>query len=104
MGDYYTAQYYAWASYYTLIFSRDYKSAVDYGVAAVQLQPNNVAANLNLGYACLYAGYYEDCDKLLTAVAGLGGGMADAIRLDLDAQTRAGLHSDHLDALLALLS
>ena len=104
LGDYYTAQYYAWASYYTLIFSRDYKSAVDYGVAAVQLQPNNVAANLNLGYACLYAGYYEDCDKLLTAVAGLGGGMADAIRLDLDAQTRAGLHSDHLDALLALLS
>ena len=104
LGDYYTAQYYAWASYYTLIFSRDYKSAVDYGVAAVQLQPNNVAANLNLGYACLYAGYYEDCDKLLTAVAGLGGGMADAIRLDLDAQTRSGLHSDHLDALLALIS
>ena len=77
---------------------------MDYGVAAVRLQPGNVLANLNLGYACLYAGYYDDCDQLLTWVAGLGEGQADVIRLDLDAQARAGLHSDHTDALLALLS
>lgn len=104
LGDYYTSQYYAWASYAALIHDRDYAAAVDYGVAAVRLQPGNVLANLNLGYACLYAGYYDDCDQLLTWVAGLGEGQADVIRLDLDAQARAGLHSDHTDALLALLS
>lgn len=103
LGDYYTSQYYAWASYDALIHQRDYEAAVDYGVAAVQLQPGNVLANLNLGYACLYAGYYDDCDQLLTWVAGLGEGQADAIRLDLDAQARSGLQSDHTGALLALL-
>lgn len=103
LGDYYTSQYYAWASYDALIHQRDYEAAVDYGVAAVQLQPGNVLANLNLGYACLYAGYYDDCDHLLTWVAGLGEGQADAIRLDLDAQARSGLQSDHTGALLALL-
>ncbi|MGN0982743.1 MAG: tetratricopeptide repeat protein [Candidatus Limivicinus sp.] len=103
LGDYYTSQYYAWASYAALIHDRDYEAAVDYGVAAVRLQPGNVLANLNLGYACLYAGYYDDCDQLLTWVAGLGEGQADVIRLDLDAQARAGLHSDHTDALLDLL-
>ena len=103
LGDYYTSQYYAWASYDALIHQRDYKTAVDYGVAAVQLQPGNVLANLNLGYACLYAGYYDDCDQLLTWVAGLGGGLTDAIRLDLDAQARSGLRSAHTNDLLALL-
>ena len=103
MGDYHTAQYYAWASYYTLIFQRDYETAVDYGVEAVQLQPSGVLGNLNLGYACLYAGYYDDCDTLLGWVAGLGEGQVDAIRLDLEAQERAGLYSDHTEALLALL-
>ena len=103
LGDYYTSQYYAWASYAALIHDRDYEAAVDYGVAAVRLQPGNVLANLNLGYACLYAGYYDDCDQLLAWVAGLGEGQADVIRLDLDAQARAGLHSEHTDALLALL-
>ena len=103
LGDYYTSQYYAWASYDALIHHRDYEAAVDYGVAAVQLQPGNVLANLNLGYACLYAGYYEDCDQLLTWVASLGEGQADVIRLDLDAQARSGLQSDHTGALLALL-
>ena len=104
LGDYYTAQYYAWASYYTLIYTRDYEAAVDYGVAAVQLQQASVLANLNLGYACLYAGYYDDCDTLLGWVAGLGEGQVDAIRLDLEAQQRAGLYSDHTEALLALLN
>lgn len=103
LGDYYTSQYYAWASYDALIHQRDYETAVDYGVAAVQLQPGNVLANLNLGYACLYAGYYDDCDQLLTWVAGLGGGLTDAIRLDLDAQARSGLRSAHTNDLLALL-
>lgn len=103
LGDYYTSMYYAWSCYSALIHDRDFETAVDYGVAAVRLQPGNVFANLNLGYACLYAGYYDDCDRLIGYVAGLGGGMADAIRLDLDAQSRAGLHSEHTDALLALL-
>lgn len=104
LGDYYTSQYYAWASYNALIHDRDYETAVDYGVQAVQLQPGNVLANLNLGYACLYAGYYDDCDQLLTWVAGLGEGQAETIRLDLDAQARAGLHSDHTTDLLNAIS
>ena len=103
LGDYYHSMYCAWSCYSALIHDRDFEAAVDYGVAAVRLQPGNVLANLNLGYACLYAGYYEDCDRLVCSVAGLGEGLSDAIRLDLDAQSRAGLHSEHTEALLALL-
>ena len=76
---------------------------MDSGVKAVQLQPGNVLANINLGYACLYSGYYDDCDQLLTWAAGLGEGIAEAIRLDLEAQEAAGLSSEHTEALLSLL-
>lgn len=103
LGDAYASEYYAWASYNALIHDQDYEAAVTYGIQAVELQPDNVLANINLGYACLYAGYYEDCDLLLTWAAGLGGGVADAIRLDLEVQSRAGLTSPHTEALLALL-
>ena len=60
-------------------------------------------AIINLGYACLYSGYYDDCDQLLTWAAGLGEGIAEAIRLDLEAQEAAGLSSEHTEALLSLL-
>ena len=103
LGDYHTCQYYAWACYDALIHGHDYETAVDYGVTAVRLQPGNVLANLSLGYACLYAGYYDDCDQLLCAVAALSEGQSDAIRLDLEAQERSGLSSPHTAALLALL-
>ena len=103
LGDSYTAQFYAWQSYDLLIHARDYASAVDSGIKAVQLQPGDVLANINLGYACLYAGYYDDCDRLLTWAASLGEGVADAIRLDLKAQEAAGLSSEHTEALLSLL-
>ena len=103
LGDAYASEYYAWASYNALIHDQDYEAAVTYGIRAVELQPDNVLANINLGYACLYAGYYEDCDLLLTWAAGLGGGVADAIRLDLEVQSCAGLTSPHTEALLALL-
>lgn len=103
LGDYYLSQYYAWASYDALIHGRDYETAVDYGVWAVQLQPGSVLANVNLGYACLYAGYYDDCDTLLCWAAGQGEGQADAIRLDLEVQERAGLYSDHTADLLEKL-
>ena len=101
--DSYTAQFYAWQSYDLLIHARDYASAVGSGIKAVQLQPGDVLANINLGYACLYAGYYDDCDMLLTWAASLGEGVADAIRLDLKAQEAAGLSSEHTEALLSLL-
>ena len=103
LGDTYASEYYAWASYNALIHDKDFEAAVDLGIQAVQLQPGSVLANINLGYACLYAGYYEDCDQLLSWAAGLGGGVADAIRLDLEIQSRAGLVSPHTEALLALL-
>lgn len=103
LGDYYASQYYAWACYNAVIHERDFEKAVDYGVEAVNLQPGNVLANINLGYACLYAGYYEDCDLLLTWACGLADGVSESVRLDLKVQQQAGLHSDHTAALLEKL-
>ena len=100
LGDFDAAQYYAWLCYYTLLYPRDFEAAVDAGLAAYDLQPNNVLVNLNLGYACLYAGYLEDADYLLCLVAGLGEGQAETIRLDLAAQQAAGLTSDYIPVIL----
>ena len=50
---------------------------------------------LDLGYACLYGGYDEDADLLLGAVAALGEGQAETIRLDLAAQAQAGMIPGH---------
>ena len=102
-GTRFKSRLYHKSCYDALIHGRDYETAVDYGVTAVRLQPGNVLANLSLGYACLYAGYYDDCDQLLCAVAALSEGQSDAIRLDLEAQERSGLSSPHTAALLALL-
>ena len=59
--------------------------------------------NINLSYALLYSGYVEDCDAIIRSVAALGEGQVRNIRLDLEAQERAGLSSDHLPALRQLL-
>ena len=91
LGDYDVSQYYAWLSYYQLIHLRQYEDALSSALAAVDLQPDNVLANLNLAYACLYAGYTEDADTLLTQIADLGEGQAETIRLDLTAQKNAGM-------------
>ena len=100
LGDYDTAQYYAWLCYYELLFPRDPDAAVEAGLKAYELQPNSVLVNLNLGYACLYAGYWEDAETLLTWIAGLGEGQAETIRLDLAAQRAAGLESEYTDVIL----
>ena len=100
LGDYDTAQYYAWLCYYELIYPRDLDAAIEAGLTAYDLQPNNVLVNLNLAYACLYAGYYEDAEDLLTWIAGLGEGQAETIRLDLMAQRAAGLESEYTDVIL----
>ena len=103
LGDYDQAQYEAWYSYYLLIHERDYAGAVDAAIMGYKLQPNNVLVNMNLAYACLYYGYYEDADDILCTVAALGEGQAETIRRDLAAQQKAGLVSEHIPALLALL-
>ena len=100
LGDYDTAQYYAWLCYYELLYPRDPDAAVEAGLTAYQLQPNNVLVNMNLGYACLYAGYYEDAETLLTWIASLGEGQAETIRMDLAAQRAAGLVSEYADVIL----
>lgn len=100
LGSYYSSQYHAWKSYYELIHLRDFEAAVNSGITACELQGDNVLANMNLGYACLYAGYYEDCDYLLGAVAALGEGVADTIRNDIAAQEQSGLYSEHTAELL----
>ncbi len=103
LGDYDQAQYEAWYSYYLLIHERDYAGALDAALMGYKLQPNNVLVNMNLAYACLYYGYYEDADDILCTVAGLGEGQAETIRRDLAAQQKAGLVSEHMPVLLALL-
>ena len=91
LGDYDLSQYYAWLSYYQLIHLRRFDDAVSSALSAVDLQPSNVLANLNLAYACLYGGYWDDADYLLTQIAGLGEGQAETIRMDLAAQRQSGL-------------
>ena len=103
LGTYDTAQYYAWSSYYQLIHERDFDAALFNALTAWQLQPDSVLVGLNLAYACLYCGYYDDADKLFTEIAALGRGQAEAIRLDLAAQERAGLTSEHTAAVLEML-
>ena len=97
------AQYYTWLSYHRLINLRDYSGAYEAAETACTLQPNNILANMNLGYACLYCGYEEECDRVLGAVAASGKGQAEMIQNDLRAQGLAGLHSDHTDAILQMV-
>ena len=104
LGDYDVSQYFAWLSYYQLIHLRDAEAAVNSGSAAVQFQPNNVLANLNLAYALLYDGYTEDGTAILLEIAALGEGQADTIRLDLEAQRAFGMVLPEYDFLLARLS
>lgn len=97
------AQYFAWRSYHKLINDHDYKGAYDDAAEACRLQPDNVLANMNLGYACLYCGYNEDCDRILGIIASLGKGQAETIRKDLQAQAASGMHSDHAGAVLEMI-
>ena len=103
LGDYDRAQYAAWKSYYELIHLRDYTAALETALAGLELQPNNVQVNLNLAYACLYCGYRDDAVNLLSQIAALGGGMAETIRVDLEAQQKAGLPLEGADELMQLL-
>ena len=91
LGEFDLAQYRAWVSYFKLIHERDFSGSFDAGYAAYQLQPNNVFVNLVLAYACLYCGYEEDAEMILSAVASLGEGQVEMIERDLDAQKQAGL-------------
>ena len=104
LGTYDTAQFYAWQSYYRLIHERDAEAALSDGLTAWQMQPDSVLVELNLAYACLYCGYYEDADELFMQVASLGSGQAESIRRDLEAQKRAGLESEHTEVVLEMLS
>lgn len=91
LGEYDRAQYQAWLSYYRLVILRDYPGALDAALIGYQLQPNNVLVNLDLAYACLYNGYYDDASMIFNAVAALGEGQAETIRRDLAAQEQAGM-------------
>jgi tetratricopeptide (TPR) repeat protein len=104
LGEYDRAQYLAWLSYYRLIHERDPLRAFDAAYAAYELQPDNVLINLILAYACLYCGYEEDAETLFSAVAALGEGQVEMIRRDLEAQQAAGMESDSLPVIYALLN
>ena len=104
LGEYDLAQYLAWLSYYRLIYGRDPLGAFDAANEAYELQPDNVLVNLILAYACLYCGYEEDAEMLFSAVAALGEGQVEMIRRDLEAQQAAGMESDSLPVIYALLN
>ncbi len=103
LGEYDRAQYQAWLAYYLLVHERDPFAAFDAAYAGYELQPDSVLVNLNLGYACLYCGYEDDADTLIGAVAALGEGQVEMILRDLEAQAAAGLVSEHVPAILAML-
>ena len=104
LGEYDRAQYLAWLSYYRLVHGRDPLSAYDAAFAAFELQPDNALVDLNLAYACLYCGYEEDAEELFSVLAALGEGQVEMIRRDLEAQQAAGLESDLLPSVYALLN
>lgn len=104
LGSMDTAQYYAWLSYYELVHNRDPQAALEAGLAGYELQPNHVLVNINLAYACLYSGLYDDCDALFARVASLGEGQIQNVLLDLDAQKRAGMESEHIAAIRRFLA
>ena len=104
LGDYDTAQYNAWLSYYELIHNRDYPAAMEAALRAYQLQPQNVLVCLDTAYACLYNGYYDDCDGLLQSMISLGEGMKKVIQGDLEAQQNAGMTDEHIPEVLKMLS
>lgn len=58
---------------------------------------------MNLGYACLYDGHYDDAKALLGAVGALGGGQVEMIRRDFEAQQAAGMENDRIPEILELL-
>lgn len=103
LSIYQMSEYHAWNAYYLMVHDRAYDDALNLALSAFQMQPDSVLANMILGYTCLYAGYYEDCDQLLSLVASLGDGQADMIRNDIAAQQEAGLYSEHTAGLLLLL-
>ena len=104
LGEYDRAQYLAWLAYYRLIHERDPLRAFDAACEAYELQPDNVLVNLILAYTCLYCGYEEDAETLFSAVAALGEGQVEMIRRDLEAQQAAGMESDSLPVIYALLN
>ena len=97
LGSYDNALYSAWLSYYELVCMFDYDQAFSAAYSAYQLQPDSPLVNLNLAYACLYIGYYDEADALFRLVASMGGGQAETILGDLEAQERAGLYSPHTE-------
>lgn len=103
LDDYDLAQYYTWLSYHRLINEHDPEGALEASVRALGLQSGSVLANMNYGYACLYSGHYEECDRVLTAVADLGEGQATMIMRDLEAQEKAGLFSSHTEVLKGII-
>ncbi|MBR0352690.1 MAG: tetratricopeptide repeat protein [Oscillospiraceae bacterium] len=97
LGIFDNALYYAWLSYYELICVQDFQGAFDAAYAAYQLQPDQPLVQMNLAYACLYCGYYDDADTLFRHIASLGEGQVETIIGDFEAQQQAGLYSPHTD-------
>ena len=103
LGPFDLAQYHAWRSYDLLLFARDPEGAVREARTACELQPDGVLPHLNLAYACLYSGNYEECDTLMRILASLGDGQRATIRRDLEAQALAGLTDPHTETILKIL-
>ena len=104
MGSYYSSLYYAWLSYYEIIFEKDFPQALRDSYTAVSLQPDSVMACHYYGYSLMYNGYYEEAGQVFDALAALGEGTVRNIILDFEALTKYGMHADYMDTVLERIS
>ena len=104
MGNYYASLYWAWHAFYALTFDKNETAALEESARALTLQPDSVIAAHYYGYALMYNGYEEDAARVFEALAALGQGTIDNLRLDFDALSRYGMHHALMDKVMAELS
>ena len=70
---------------------------------AYEIQPDSTFVLYNLGYALLMDGREEDGDRVFLALASLGEGAVQTVRLDFAAMEKAGIYSPHMPEVLAMM-
>ncbi|MBQ6662553.1 MAG: toll/interleukin-1 receptor domain-containing protein [Firmicutes bacterium] len=103
LGDYQLGEYLARLAYYEIIVERDYGAAAKAALQAYEIQPDSAFVLYNLGYALLMDGREEDGDLVFRALASLGEGAVQTVRLDFAAMEKAGIYSPHMPDVLTMM-
>ena len=103
LGDYHHGEYLARLAYYQIIFERDFLTALYTASDAADLQPDSSFVFTIFGYALMYNGYTDDCDRIFAALADRSEGEVVNIRLDFEALASAGLSHPHMPAALEMM-